>query len=68
MLFVLLVVLIALLAGSVWLYSELDGAPIGEETDGGLRILWCNDRPGTQNVSCVWKTLGEDSAALPSAV
>jgi hypothetical protein len=66
MLFLLLVILVAILAGSIWLYSEVDGAPLGEETEGGLRIVWINDRPETQNVSCVWKVLGESETALPS--
>jgi hypothetical protein len=51
------------LAGVNLLVQEVLTAPVGVETENGFEVTWCNDRPGTRDVSCIWKVRGAGDAA-----
>jgi hypothetical protein len=47
-------------SSAAWLVArEINQAPLGEETEMGFELAWCNDRPETRDVSCVWRVMGE---------
>lgn len=45
-----------LLLGTEFLLREMDAAPEGYQTEDGFNIVWKNNSPDLEDVSCVWSS------------
>jgi hypothetical protein len=49
-----LLVSAAILGGTAFVLNELDNAPEGYQTEEGFNIVWKNNSPDKEDISCVW--------------
>lgn len=54
MISVLYILTVGLLSGTAFLLLELYFAPEGFQTSEGFNIVWKNNSPDLENVSCIW--------------
>ena len=60
---ILLLAAIFLVLGAAFLLVELRNAPEGFQSDEGFNIVWKNNLPEIEDVSCVWEVHGGDQPA-----